>query len=175
MAWERVGVRVALRAFGIFFLGPFGLRRAARLLRGPPFPDLWGGAVCGPICQRDGIKVSVLLGSDRPAAGAFGGGGTGLVCVVGGSDWWVPPRSCGWLFSSWNRRPCDPPASHIGVPFGCVSRNSYIESLYRTFQKKKLYPTVLKRLIDLLSQVIFLRDLWINCQLMRNMGCKDML
>jgi hypothetical protein len=78
-----------------FSWGLSGLRRAARLLRGPP-----RGPVRGPTCKRDGVKVSVLLGSDRPAAGAFGGGVVGPGACVSWADpiGGCPPGGVGGCF-----------------------------------------------------------------------------
>lgn len=84
LGWERVGVRVALRAFGIFFPfgregggGPFGCGGVVRLGRGIALPnDMWGRGIRG-------AHMEAGFGSSAPCRrfrigrprGAFGGGG----------------------------------------------------------------------------------------------------
>ena len=85
----------------------------------------------------------MLLGSDRPAAGAFGGvGGTGRVCVMGGSDWWVSPGRVGGCFPVGIEGRVPPPVSEM--------RSFLLLCFPQFLHGESTNSTVLERLIDLL-------------------------
>jgi hypothetical protein len=126
MAWERVEVRVALRAFGIFF--PWGLSVCVGLLGcfGAQYVMTCGsGLYRAPHGNERGIKLPALLRVGSAGRGRVWWGGTGRVCAVAGPDWWVPQGRVGGCFFRWNRRQCDPPVSAMRslVSF-YISRNS---------------------------------------------------
>lgn len=102
LGWERVGVRVALRAFGIFF--PFGREGGGGLSvaagssgsgGGSPYPMTCGvGGYVGPTWRRGSARALRVDGFGSAGLGArlvgVGGRcGTGPPRVVGETDWWV--------------------------------------------------------------------------------------
>lgn len=63
-----------------FSLGAFRFAPDGSALAGPAVSRPVGQSIGGPTWKRGRIKLFALLGSDRPAAGAFGAVGPG-VCV----------------------------------------------------------------------------------------------